>query len=771
MEIRKFTYIILLAVMSLVTSCSEDFNLFNNEYGGENERPIVFDFNLPDSPNSRAINGAKTVFANGDVIHISGLFTLANGQTETRYGALAYSSSTGWSAVSDSKLTWPNTAVSGVFTAYHVPTLNVKQGSIITNNDKNISLLQTVTPTSDPLFAETTEANPVEYGQSVKLKFSHLCTYLTLEDLTPAYNQFIFSAQSIKSDASSASTIPFNNAFYLQLTPQNTLEFGFCQSPEGQASYEITSTTVKNSNNTNTGNVSFFLQPGYYDNFSIFYPTGGSKTPFLNYEYTPLQGDESTPPMLEAGVAYVLNTVTSPGIIIQSPSQEDNKPWESGNAIQVDVNEFLTSILENREYTFKNNTILEKTNTGLKLNFNIDFKDTLYTWLNNGNLPNVPIGEVLDGDNHTIYNMACPLFNENNGTITNLGISNVNADKVVLNQFATFPGDANHPGQYDFSRQGALCRYNRGAINNIRMTDVTIVASVITDNDSDIEDHQDTENIGLITGSNIGSIDNVRLSGNLSITLNTSEQDTDGSNCTINLGGLVGQNADSGRINDIGSLDEGEGLQKISIINNCTSEKGAYYVGGVVGYNAGYIGPIGVPFIDIDCSQSQCTKSFIGIITGEITTSTGTTATIVGANVAGSVKAGSISFYYDLDSGSYVGGIAGASVLPSGGNGISITDCMVVAQLLDNSIASEANTINCTGGCFGRIYAPFITNSITLYLIQMKYPALQDDQNYFVGTFAGLAPSNMNWDWSSSNNRLAGNTSNVDNAIGGTSLN
>lgn len=764
MMIKKFLYI--LPLLLLLASCSEEFPDGYRDGALNGELPIEFIFDLSDDIQTRALAGAKTAFKNGDVIHISAVFTLANGNTEIRYGALSYNTSKGWTAVADSKLTWPNTSLSGVFTAYHVPTLNVALGSIITNHDRNISKLQEVTVTSDPLFAQTPEGSSVKYGNGVRLQFSHLCTYLTLEELTPAYNQFIFRTENIKENENSSTEIPFNNAFYLQLNEDNTLTFDFCQYPEADGSYDITATTVKNADNLNSGNVSFFLQPGYYEKFTVSYPTGEGKTPFLDYVYSPVQGEENTPPMLKAGVAYVLNTIASSGIVIQSPSEEDNKPWDDETPVSVHINEFLTAIYENREYVFNNKKILEKTSSGLKLNYNINFNDTVYTWLRNGKFPDLPTGETFDGDNHTLYNLACPLFNEINGNITNLGIRSLNANNVILDQHRSFP-DGKY---YDFSRQGGLCRINKGKILNVRMSDIDMTAYVNTSNDSDNEENQDTENVGLITGSNSGTIDNIRLSGNLSLTINTSPDDTDGSNCTLNAGGLVGQNTDSGRINDIGPLDEGEGLRVIRIVNNCTSTTGAYYIGGVVGYNAGYIGPTGLPHIDIDCSYSRCTKSFIGLVTGEITTSTGTSSTIIGANVAGSVKAGEIYIYNDLDSGSYVGGIAGASVLPNGGTGITVTDCIIVAQLLDNSKATEEEAINCTGGCFGRIYSPFTVNHITLNLGRIRFPGLQDGFNYFAGTFSAVAPQTMIWEWDGMTNRLASNTSGISIAIGAYSL-
>ena len=767
MVIKKYIFILLASLSLGFSACSEDMDLNHNGKEDAGELAVDFDFNLPEL-NTRALNGSKTSFGNGDVIHISGVFTLTNDTQEIRYGALSYSSSQKkWVSVTDSKLTWPNTAVKGKFTAYHIPTLNESQGSIITNYEKNISLLQEVTVTSDPLYSESEE---VSYGNGVKMNFSHLCTYLTLENLTPAYDSFIFSAESIRDNQNSQSTIEFNNAFYLQLKYDNTLDFGFCQSDDDIKT--ITSTTVKNTN-SNSGNVSFFLQPGYYDKFTILYPTGVTPTPFLNYQYIPLSDETNTPPQLNAGTAYTLNTVTSSGIIIESPSQEENKPWPEDKPMQVDVDKFLTAISKNEAYSENDYKILTKTNTGLKLNYNIDFNNYEYIWLKNGDYPNVPTGEILDGDNHTLSNLCCPLFNINYGTITNLRISTLMAQKVILNQYATNVEDPNtytHTGQYDFSRQGGVCRINNGKIINVRMTDISIIAEVITDNDGDNESNQDTENIGLITGSNTGKIDNIRLSGTLSLTVNTSSTDTNGSNCTINIGGLIGQITDSGSINDIGALDEGEGLKVFKVVNNCSGDAGAYYVGGLVGFHAGYIGPIGIPFIDIDCSASKCTKSFIGLLAGEITTSTAKSSTIVGANVSGNVKGGTIFVYNDLDSGSYIGGICGASVLPNDGIDISVTDCMIVAQTLDNSKAINKKVINCTGGCFGRIYKPFTVNNITLNIGAINYPGRQPGEDYYAGTFAGLAPTNQVWNWNSNGNRLAYNNSGIEDTVGSNSL-
>ena len=780
MAIKRFLFYILTFTLLpvLYISCNEDID--NPEYPGESdngELPIDFEFHLPEAPGTRALPGAKTTFGNGNVIHISAKFTLADNSTEIRYGALSYSiSANKWQPVASSGLTWPNTAVSGVFTAYHIPTLNLTEGSggLITDNNEHVSTLQEVTLTSDPLYAATPENKPVSYGNAVNFRFSHLCTYLTLQELKPAYDNFYFSATSVKENANDNNPHAFNNAFYIKKNEDNTLEFDFCQSPAGEPVYYIEAKTVKDSQeNTNSGNAGFFLQPGYYDKFTISYPSGAEMAPFMNFNYSPIEGDDDVPPLLEAGTAYILNTVTSPGISIPSNSQEENKPWPDGEPrVLVDVDAFLRAISQNESYTEEGYEILKKDGSSLVLMMNVDFSNYNYTFLSNGEYPNVPLGEILDGNNFTIYNLSCPLFNENNGTIKNLGIENLNADNVVLNQYAQSGLTTNYPEStkirppYDFSRQGGICKFNKGKISNLHLTNFSIEAKVTVDNDSDNEENQDTENIGLISGSNSGTIENVRLSGNFSLTVDTDPSDTNGSNCTINMGGLVGQITDTGSINDVGVLmDNGSSLQQINLTNNCYSTTGAYYVGGIVGYNAGYIGNIGVPFINVDCSGSSCTKSFIGIVTGEITTSSKTFATIINTNVSGSAKAGEIIAFKDLDSASYVGGIAGASVLPESGGGITVTQCMVVANLIDNSRATEKGIYSGTGGCFGRIYASFTVNNINLTLRNLVYPSdINTDIRMGTGTFAGFSLSGFKWNWSGTN--VLTNTSGVTSAIG-----
>lgn len=765
MIIKKLIYIFLLILLPFISSCSEDVTTTSSGSSNlaSNEIPIDFNISLADTPMTRALEGAKTSFSTGDIIHISAKFKLnKNGviSEEIRYGALSYNRSTNkWNPVQGSELTWPSTSEDGVFTAYYIPTYDRSQGTtggLITDNEPHISLLENVTLTSDPLFAETSEDTPVNYGNAVALRFSHLCTYLTLQDMRPAYDQFIFSTENIKESESASATFPFNNAFSITLNTDKTLSFEFCQSPEGQSEYTITSSTIKDAT-TGSGDVSFFLQPGFYEKFTVLYSTGGTNTKFLNFQYTPMQGTDdypNTPPMLEAGTAYVLDTTQAPGIVIQSPSQEDDKPWDNDDIIiTVDVDEFLTAISENKTYIKGDSTILEKTNNRLRLTHHVNFKDTVYTWLRNGSLPSVPTGETFDGDNRMIYNLGSPLFHENNGNIINLGLNHLNTS-VVLNQNVQ---DPNHPNDHDFSRQGGLCRRNNGTINNILLTDFTIIASVIVENDSDNEDNQDTENLGLIAGSNTGTIEKVRLAGNFTVSAKTDDNDTNGSNCTINMGGLVGQNTDSGKINDIAAFD-GK-LQEIKVVNNCYGNMGAYYVGGVVGYNAGYIGAVGIPNIEVDCTASLSTKSFIGLIVGEITTSTNSSSTITSTNVAGSAKAGEIYVYNDLDSGSYLGGIAGASVKPNNSKGISVTDCMVIVNSLNNSKANKANVINGTGGCFGRIYANFNVNNILLTLNSISMPITPvEGLDYATGTFAGFTNSGFQWNWSSPNTLINNTT-------------
>lgn len=784
MNRNNYIKVLIIFLLPYLMGCAEENILSPTEKGKDKQEnlPIEFIFSIEDLSSSRAIKNPKRSFSSNDVIHVTGTFEMTptpadpTPSPEVRYGAFYYNAVTGqWVATEGSELTWPTTAESATFEAYYIggayDTKNSTQnpGGLLAVDVPATKLLSAVVTNADPLHAVTSTS--VSYGNAVRMNFTHLCTYLTLEDIRPMYSAyFYFSTDTAKirpdQSAPESASHEFHNAFSLVRNNDNTLTFKFISQAENDKVYVSAPTVRDNSSGSELETVNFFLEPGYYDKFILYYPSSSDNVayPYLYYLYTPSEGN--TPPQLNAGTAYVLNIMNSPGITIDQKPEEGEPEWnETGQYYEVDVDAFLTAVRENNEYEVfdeeqgKNVTIIKKTSNGLELQQNVDFRFAKYILLKNDSLANVQANSVFDGGLNYIRNLGCPLFNENKGTVKNLGIKTITASEVLLDQNSVVTKHDGGEIVIDQSRKGGLCNFNRGTISNIRISDVTLSATVIT------ADENDVDNIGCIIGSNTGSITQVRLSGNLSLKLENDASDSDGVNSTMNVGGLGGQNV--GSISDVAPL---EGQCNVSIINKCTGELGAFYVGGIVGYSTGYIAGISLSKVDIDASESICTKSFIGMITGEVFTSSGISSTLLATNIAGGkVIGGSIFRSKDLDSGSYIGGISGA-IVPNTNNGlITISDCMLVVNMLDNSKANARDIINSTGGCYGRIYAAFETNTINLILNKLTYPSTTV-KDLFYGTFAGLVPAGQSWTNYSGNNIIITNKTDIQKEIGGDKL-
>ena len=771
--IKRFLNIIFLSwVFALMNISCNDDSLYIGRSNNADEIPVECSFLLPESMNTRAISNEKKSFADGEVVHITGTFTLSSGRIEKRYGALKYNSTSNkWEPVQASGLTWPNTADKGVFEAYYVAGLT----GVLTEENGNpktptVYELAKVQTNADPLYAQSPvgpDGLQIElpYGSAVNFRFQHLLTYLICESVNPivstAYN-FVTDKVYTSMDGEAHN---FNNAFSFGLNQDKTISFKFIQSPDLKGNVFIPG-DAKEVDKNGTNAVGFFLEPGYYPTFQLKYPSleDNLKFNFLTFNYTPLWDSENTPPQLEAGCAYSLNILESPGITLEQKPEGGEEKWEDGdNHVIVDVDAFLTSISENRSYSEKNEKgddvpITKFENGVLKLLRNVDFQNSdNYVLLKNGKAPDVPQDCVFDGGFHYIQNLRCPLFATNNGTIQNLVVKNVNATEVVLNQYQLIDGK-----ESDQSRKGILCNNNKGKVGNIRMSNVNLVATVYNKNE------KDTENIGCIVGSNSGTLETVRLSGYFSLVLKNDPADTD-IDCTMNIGGLVGQNV--GSVSDIAALEST--TYSVSISNECTGSKGAYYIGGIVGLNESSIVAVSIPEVKIDASQSKCTKSFIGLAVGEITTSSGSSSTMSECNVAGRAVSGEVVPFDALDSGSYLGGICGAVLQPDNNKGgIYIKECIVVVNSLDNSRASADDIINSTGGCFGRIYSEITVSDITLTLMSLTLSDNNVQYDRHVGTFAGLVPIGRSWDSYSNNNiNIIVNNSGIDNEIGADRLN
>lgn len=746
---KKICLFVAAALLLVPGACSVgDLPYAGRETECDGELPVEFDISLP---GTRAIENPKTKFTAGDVIHVEATFdAVYDGKHKDvyRYGALVLTEGR-WVPVSGSGLTWPNTAERGTFRAYFISGstgLLYIPGSSEGSSATRTYHLSDITPDgsnsdqaqswSDPLEAKS---EVVEYGYAVRLDFKHICAYLTLKELEPMVSDEYWLTRE---DGE-----PFNNAFSLSLNEDNTLEFKFFA--ESDPSYTVDGEPLvyisgKSRNIEEAGRTitvaDYFLAPGDYSTFVLRYPTvAPASLSYMRYDYAKIPegvgSGENIKPVLEAGHTYVLNVTKSPGTTVTMPP--DGEGWdESDDYVKVDPKEFLEHVQNGTAYGTEYGEILEQTPNGTRLRRNVDFGGKFDYW--DTFVPELPAGRTFDGDCHYIKQVGGPLFHYNHGTIKNLGIKGLTAE------FVTYEDDDEAK---DMSRLGGLCMWNRttGIIENIRMSAVSMTAKLKTAD----EEGQETHNIGCVAGSNSGRISQVALSGKLHLTVQNHEADA--MDATAIIGGVVGQNAGTGRIEDVTSLD---GDLEILVENKCTGTQGAFYVGGIAGYSSAYIDGVILPDVTVDGRESEGVVSFMGCMVGELTVSDSETESNAGMTsciVSGKVLGGKVRPSGYLTSVSYIGGLAGALMR------VPVIGCRAAVSI---SGAEQADAVEgvlyATGGAFGRIRTSTQVENIIAYGSRLAGPRSDDAAGVkgYIGNFAGIIPAAETWDDSYSGHNI-----------------
>lgn len=737
--IRKLiTYIISLLCIIALPACSDIIYMDNiADRDTDNELPVEFVFNLPDipdSPESRTVPNPKLKFTKGDVIHVQGTFTTEINNivgTVIRYGALQYDGRI-WSGAEGSGLKWPNTAISGNFIAYYIAgsTGNLQPGA-----STNIVNFSNITPQTDPLKAENNDNTA--YGKAIKMDFNHILAYLTLTQLEPQVaTEFMFTQQP-STLVESNTPVSFHNAYQLSLNDDNTLNFKYlAQADENYTLNNEGLVYIKSqaihieSDNGQIAEASYFLEPAFYESFILRYPTSTTTyVDYMQYDYNRVLQNNShsglAKPDLKGGHSYVLNIAKSPGTEILVKPDADS--WdESDETYDIDVIEFMKAVVNKEEYKNDDGVlILQQTATGVLLLHNVDFKYKYYDNDSLGMEPSISGGNVFDGGLHYIWNIGCPLIKNNFGTIQNLGIK-----KAKINVTANQDAD----DVKDTSRQGALCKWNQttGIINNVKVAD-TITMNV----DIQSESPDDVFSLGTVIGSNTGTVSEMELNGRFSLTAKayTGEGYTDNIDASVLLGGVIGQNP--GSVSHINTYNE---KFTMTITNNCAGNRGAYYVGGVVGQSQGFINDVTIVSVSIDGSASRGLVSYMGGIAGSLDSSSESTVTKCNIGGTGSVKAGISNSYGNLQGASYTGGVAGAL------QNVSVTDCNTTIAIAGPVTAID-NVIYGTGGVFGRIrLSPAGTfNNDKISDITSSGSSLTGPAQY-IGNFAGIVPEGQSWE-------------------------
>lgn len=779
MNLKKYLYVLLALILMPLCSCSDE-PFVAGDVAGDGELPVEFTFEWPGMTATRGFDDmmVKTKFSDGDVIHVVGTFRTSTLQEDgsyvsgivSRYGILKFNGKNRkWEAQEGNKLTWPSTATAGTFYAYYLS--NYSTG-ILTDNPVEVKLAE-ITPENDPLMAPNTGYMP--YGHGVNLQFQHLCAHLTLDDLEPMVSQKYFFTSDDVLDPETKQKKVFNNAFRLTLTenpgvnPDGTLndslrgkpalefEFYKVEDPEYPGLIYISGNPVETKTDDAEGNlkigskVGYFLEPGFYEKFTLKYPAGQQEPyNYLTYDYTTIPENwdgveySKTEPNLKAGTTYTLTITKSPGVIIESPPSGEG--WdEIETPVEVNVPDFLEAVRKGQSYENKDGTlILEQTPEGTKLLHNIDFNNFSYEdFCKLSFTPDVLEGKTFDGNYKYISNLGSPLFRNNYGTIKNIGLKGVNFNGTSVETQISQDGDEND-NPTDRSRHGALCMWNRSTarIENVRLSEVSMRIEISYNNSQ--EDGNEVHNVGCVVGSNTGRINEVELGGKFQLTVTGNNV----GNAVVLIGGLGGQNAGNGNISNVSLYDDSFSL---SITNQCKGEFGLYAVGGIIGKSSSYISDVILSNVTINGTSSQGVVSYMGGMAGQLeVTGSSTTGAMTDCIVSGTVRAGLTKKAGDIDGFAYTGGMVGYD------SNVAVTGCRSAVSVIGTTNMQPDVTYG-TGGAFGRIFNPSTFSDLIVYGPKLQSPSGGNDSadypNY-VGNFAGIGPAGQDWDINYAGNNI-----------------
>lgn len=755
------SYIGLISALLLMLSagCREDVPFVPDEAARGERLPVEFNVDIAGGALTRGILGeSKQAFENGDLIHVCVAYECVDKDNQPRtdrvYAMLQYSVENRndeyhngtWSApAGSSPLYWPDDARTASFTACYIAGSN----GPLSGNVAEVRLLSDYKPSEVPLYAEVKN---IEYGRAVNLRMERLFAHLTLTDIQEGISDDMWF--TVQDEG-------FKNAFTLLYDPATCIMTPeFRRVPDNNykdndgnplvyiRSYQKETVDADEGDDVEEGTtpgLCFFLEPGEYHSFSIRYPRSNSESSvYLTYtgdlsKVKRNDGDEVGP--FKRNGRYVFSILKSLGVeVLESPDDG----WDERNpAYDIDVEEFLRAVQGGRGYQVEDSDgqwvdILESTIEGTRLLQNISFKNTYYDVFASGFEPTLAL--LFDGNYHYIYDLACPLFYENNGTITNLGLRKVKTapDHPIISCENMLCADGN---VHDRSRNGIIAMHNTpyGTVDNVRVIDVDITVKIQT---SDSESPtQEAHNVGILFGSNEGLVTNIGLAGDLSLTVENADGET--IMPRVMIGGAAGQNLGTIRgISDIetteGSNDEEFDEPKVYILNNCQGSNGVYMAGGIAGNNTGSIENVLLPELTLDMSPSAGIESNLGGIVGQCPESS-VAPKIKGCIVRGEVVAGEVQSLVGILSRSYAGGVAGWINVQT-----EVDNCSVAVSV-KGTPNHDSEVEYGQGGAFGALTQKDGYPEGSIQMLSCYGEELAG-YNGYTGNFAGIVPGGFNWD-------------------------
>ena len=592
--------------------------------------PVQFTVECPqyDMQTTRSITD-KREFKTGDVIHVSAVFKLdKEGESEKQYATLTLTEE-GWVNETDFPMNWPWNAVNATFTAYYLEKWN---GPITDSTPlKPVVLDRFVYQTTeennpDPLKAEVAD---VKNGHAVHLKFRHLCTRLTIEDIGDEEEYWL----KYKTFLGEENSQVLLNACQLTLQ-DNTLKFEFVHEESDKVSAQVF-TNEENGKRTAT----FHLAP---DNYSTFMLRRRNDYPYITIS----QVDKLN--KLEANKEYVISLENLTGNI--HPDDSDDEWWNDRDPEIPDYKDFkiqdFLNALQQCEQDYICNTkkgdpitVLKKDEYRKEMHLMTDV-DFEYGTFQSVELPNTV---TFDGGGKSILGVAHPLFSTLYGTVKELDIENAKIDSK----------DSGIKTEW-----GILAREcDGGIISNVNLINSELKVTIPhTTNDP-------AYNIGALIGwVKSGNISNIQLVDNISVTVDSQDEN---SYYILSVGGVIGQF--NGTLMKMSNLTGGSVIH----VTNSSQGHSTRYTGGVIGHLNGIIQDCEVNVM-VDASKSIGTWNYVGGIAGvarttlsEKNTTIDNTPSIMNISVVGSVIGGRIPQYERNEEGktitshSSTGGIVG----------------------------------------------------------------------------------------------------------------
>ncbi len=667
---------------------------------------------------TRATEG-KTNFEDGDVIHITAQFYVGEAnqgidgtpQGTPQYCAYRYVKGDWISMMNNHEITWPYACDYGMFTAYYV---SQADGPISDESGASTScMLSDIAEvgTSDNTVPLKAGPVPFNFGHTVNLTFTHLCARLSVTQLDAStVNEYWLT----KPDDSG-----FHNAYRLKRSPQKGVEIEWQSLPtEG---YEKYGTYIARSQDTKVPDeygrtVTFYLEPGA--SFS------GCKLGYrYNRNYLTLNSEKLS--KLESNHSYRLNITQDTGIVYDDPDDGGwSHPDDSTKAHKlINIPGFLTAAGKGDDFTDEDGTqILQQTGTGIILLKDLDFSgrdplsDNDFPETHLDALRNLITSVTFDGDFHYIYNAVRPIFNEIQGRLYNLGISNTKRKGEV---------HLGTPGYGGLSRSVIAS----GIISNVHISNLDLELILP-------ESATGVYSISCVTGNNYGTVSDIKVRGQINI--NVAMKNPSGKiQSEIYTGGIIGQNL--GTLSGCSVFTTGDGDTTptcINISNSCASTL-SMSTGGIVGFSTNHIENVTLA-VKVDAGQSTASENYTGGMAGRLRRSTGETTRkdFKNISVEGSVKGG--QGVATTGSGkSFTGGITGRLF------NFYIDNCNSLCDVEGWNGDLSPNVRYATGGAFGCIATSDVDELVfntNWYGNTLSGQANEPDKDCYLGTFSGIIP-------------------------------